>query len=394
MSLPEELGAALVAAAAALGIGSLRAPMLAMRAARAAAALAGRSEAAAADVETAARLVLGPRARVMPEAAQEAPDPPQEPPPDPDPAEGDPAGEPRDDARARPLEDLLLEAARAAVPTDVLARLLAGAAARGAAAHSAGAGDEKRGKGRGRPAGSVRGAPRDGARLDLVETLRAAAPWQPLRRAAAASDPGRVLVRAEDFRVRRSKTRLEKAVIFVVDASGSAALARLAETKGAIELMLAQAYVSRQQVALIAFRGAGAETLLPPTRSLVMTKRRLAGLPGGGGTPLAAGLAEALALARHCRLRGLAPYLAVLTDGRANVALDGAPGRAQAGEDARRLARALRAEGAPGIVIDTSNRPAEAARDLAAAMGAAYLPLPRADARALSGALDAAVAAA
>ena len=194
--------------------------------------------------------------------------------------------------------------------------------------------------------------------------------------------------------MRRSKTRLEKAVIFVVDASGSAALARLAETKGAIELMLAQAYVSRQQVALIAFRGAGAETLLPPTRSLVMTKRRLAGLPGGGGTPLAAGLAEALALARHCRLRGLAPYLAVLTDGRANVALDGAPGRAQAGEDARRLARALRAEGAPGIVIDTSNRPAEAARDLAAAMGAAYLPLPRADARALSGALDAAVAAA
>jgi magnesium chelatase subunit D len=238
----------------------------------------------------------------------------------------------------------------------------------------------------------MRGHPREGARLDLIETLRAAAPWQPLRRTAARAGDERVLVRADDFRVKRSKMRAEKVVIFVVDASGSTALARLAEAKGAIELMLGQAYVARQQVALIAFRGNGAELLLPPTRSLVMTKRRLAQLPGGGGTPLAAGLAEALALARQARLRGVTPYVALLTDGRANIALDGTPGRPQAGEDAERMARLYRSEGLPAAVIDTATRPSQPARDLAAAMGASYLALPRADARALSGALGAALA--
>ena len=120
-----------------------------------------------------------------------------------------------------------------------------------------------------------------------------AAPWQPLRRTMAGADPGRVIVTPEDFRVRQYRQKREKVVIFCVDASGSAALTRLAETKGAIELMLAEAYVRREQVALIAFRGDKAEILLPPTRSLVQAKRRLAALPGGGGTPLASGLVDA-----------------------------------------------------------------------------------------------------
>jgi len=108
-----------------------------------------------------------------------------------------------------------------------------------------------------------------------------------------------VIVRPADIHLSRYETRRDRLLIFTVDASGSAALARLAEAKGAVELLLAQAYARRDQVALVAFRGDGAETLLPPTRSLVQAKRRLAGLPGGGGTPLAAGLLAAGEMAAH-----------------------------------------------------------------------------------------------
>jgi magnesium chelatase subunit D len=124
----------------------------------------------------------------------------------------------------------------------------------------------------------------------------------------------------------------------------------------------------------------------------VQTKRRLAALPGGGATPLAAGLQAALAQADLARRRGLTPTLALLTDGRANIALDGSADRALAAADALRLARALRAQGADAIVIDTGTRPEPSLAALAAAMGAPYLPLPRADARRLSAALGAALA--
>jgi magnesium chelatase subunit D len=125
---------------------------------------------------------------------------------------------------------------------------------------------------------------------------------------AAVMPAPRVLVRRDDFRVQRLRERRETTTVFVVDASGSAALHRLAEAKGAIELLLAECYVRRDRVALIAFRGrpgaAGAELLLPPTRSLVRAKRSLADLPGGGGTPLAHGLDAARALAEDVSRRG------------------------------------------------------------------------------------------
>jgi magnesium chelatase subunit D len=174
----------------------------------------------------------------------------------------------------------------------------------------------------------------------------------------------------------------------VLDASGSSALHRLAEVKGAVELLLAECYVRRDQVAVVAFRGRGAELLLPPTRSLVRAKRSLAGLPGGGGTPLASGLDAARELAEQLRRRGLAPALVVLTDGQANVARDGTGGRQRAGEEALLAARALQAGGFRVLLIDTAPRPQPQARALADAMRARYLPLPHADARALAGAVQ------
>ena len=155
--------------------------------------------------------------------------------------------------------------------------------------------------------------------------------------------------------------------------------------------MLAQAYIRRDHVALIAFRGQTADLLLPPTRSLVQTKRRLAGLPGGGGTPLAAGLKAALDLAILTRGRGMTPSIALLTDGRANIALDGSADRTAADSDAIRLARAIRATGITGIVIDTGNRPTPALALLARTLDAPYLPLPRANAQRLTAVLTGAL---
>ncbi|MBS0529648.1 MAG: VWA domain-containing protein, partial [Proteobacteria bacterium] len=201
----------------------------------------------------------------------------------------------------------------------------------------------------------------------------------------------RILIRKDDFRIARFKQRSETTTVFVVDASGSAALHRLAEAKGAVELLLADCYIRRDQVAMIAFRGQVAELLLPPTRSLARAKRSLAGLPGGGGTPLAAGLDAAFALADLIRRKGQTPTVILLTDGRANIARDGAQGRPRAEEDAMNAARQLRAAGITAVLVDTSPRPGPVGAQLASEMGARYLPLPHADASTLSKAILAGV---
>ena len=169
---------------------------------------------------------------------------------------------------------------------------------------------------------------------------------------------------------------------------------RLGEAKGAVELLLADCYVRRDRVALIAFRGRTAELLLPPTRSLVRAKRSLAGLPGGGGTPLAAGIDAAFELADAIRRRGATPVVVVLTDGRANVGRDGIGGREHASADAMAAARRARAGRLTALVLDTSPQAQRQARELAAEMGATYLPLPHAGAAAVSQAVRIATAAA
>ena len=374
--------AILSGAAAALGIDSARAPLFALRAARAAAALAGRSEPDEADVILAIRLVLGPRATQVPappqdDSATDAPPPP-------------PESESSEEERGapEPPNDVVLAAALAALPRDVLERLAAGAARRGVN-RARGAGERRKSPLRGRPLGARAGIPRGGLRLSLIDTLRAAAPWQKLRERGV----GAIRIRRDDLRIRRFETRAETVTIFAVDASGSAAAARLAEAKGAVELLLAQAYVKRAQVALVAFRGVGAEVLLPPTRSLTRARRALADLPGGGGTPLATGLDAARMLAEAARARGRTPFLVVLTDGRGNIAADGSAVRERAERDAEQAARAIGQAGIGAVFLDTAARPRPEGARLALAMGARYLPLPRADAAAMHRAVAAAQAA-
>jgi magnesium chelatase subunit D len=372
---------ALCGTALALGIDSVRPNWFALRVAVASAALEGRSEVDDRDLAVALRLVLAPRATRLPELPEEQPPPEEE-------ASPPEAEEAQDDAAspetALPAE-LVLEAIQATLPPGLIASLTHAAARNQIRARVARGGPPARALRRGRPIGVMRGDPRKGFRLALPATLKAAAPWQTLRRRES-PEPRRdtLQVRADDFCVVRYKTKRQTTRIFVVDASGSAAAQRLAETKGAVELLLAESYATRDQVALISFRGDGAELLLPPTRALARAKRELAGLPGGGGTPLAAGLHAARELAADLERKGQHPVIILMTDGRANVSLDGSTGHGAAGEEALTAARLLGARQWDALVVDTSRRPRPKARALAEAMDAHYLPLPQANAGGLS----------
>jgi len=413
---------ALCRVADAIGVDSPRPVIAAVRAARAGAALEGRSEVGEDDVALAARLILGPRATRLPppaelsesseslessedresSASSEASDAGSPPPSDPsqasasdsdrnesDPSAPDQSPDSIDDGKS--LAEVVLEAVRSALPPGLLAQLTDPRKTRSSAAmqqRSGRVGAVRSDPRRGRPDGTVRGDPRRGPRLDLVATLRAAVPWQRLRRRPGSLT--RVEVRTDDFRVVRRVQRATTTTIFVVDASGSSALNRLAEAKGAVELLLAECYVRRDRVALVAFHGENAELVLPPTRSLVRARRSLAGLPGGGGTPLAAGLDVGGAVADAVRRQGDSPLLVVLTDGRANIGRDRQPGRPRAEADALLAAQHWRAQGYAALLVDTSPRSHPAAQALAQAMGGHFLPLPYADSSVLSSAVKAA----
>ncbi len=413
---------ALCAAAQALGVDSLRAPILALRVACAAAALAGQAVVCEEHAALAARLVLAPRATRLPAASADtqqdendaegdnqdhAQDPDQgqmQPAPDPDDVPPDAADaapsdtQPSDADAGNALAETVLDAAQAAIPPGLLAALKVGEAVRARTRAAGRSGAAQKSQARGRPLGARRGEPRAGSRLNVIETLRAAAPWQRLRQQEAArraqlpaSSPApastarqRIYVRREDFHITRFKQLGQTTTLFVVDASGSSALNRLAEAKGAVELLLADCYVRRDRVSVLAFRGQTAELLLPPTRSLARAKRSLAGLPGGGGTPLATAIDAARELADQISRRGETPIVVLLTDGRGNIARDGAPGRTRAHDDALAAARQMRTAGPSCLLIDTSPQPQPTAHLLAQAMGATYVPLPYAGAQALS----------
>ena len=388
--LNDSLAAALCTTALALGIDSLRAVMLAHRVAALACSWRSASQISQEDAALAARLVLAPRATMLP-APEESASAQEPPPAEPPQSDSESEQAPKDPQQLQALDEVVLQAAKAAIPAGLLAQLLLdpNRLGRGGSGKS---GALKKSGLRGRPIGSQPGLPRSGARLSLMDTLRAAAPWQRLRRRGQM--PARSLgptagasalqIRAEDFRIRRFKERSETTTIFVVDASGSSALHRLAEAKGAVELLLADCYVRRDQVAVIAFRNQQAEIILPPTRSLVRAKRSLSGLPGGGGTPLAKALQISQRLAESVKRRGGTPVVVMLTDGKANISLEGQPGREQARQDVALAAQQFLVAGVSAMVIDTSPQPSSAAQALSEQMRARYLPLPHAGAAVVS----------
>ncbi len=388
----DDITQALCATAMALGVSSIRAAIFARRVAEVAGRWAAHSHTEPDDAALAARLVLAPRATMLPEDTEQPA--PEEPSPPEDSAQDTEREDDSDQEQLQPeqLEDVVLESAQAAIPAGLLARLLSDQRLFARSAGSGRSGAEKKAGTRGRPLGSRAGQPQGRARLAIIDTLRAAAPWQRIRAKADASSTSlrrdnssvsarpRLHIRADDFRIKRFKDKTETTTIFVVDASGSSAIHRLAEAKGAVELLLADCYVRRDQVAVIAFRGQQAEVILPPTRSLVRAKRGLSGLPGGGGTPLALAIDASLQLAMSIARKGETPLVVMLTDGKANIGRDGQPGREQASRDALAAADQFAIAGYAAMVIDTSPQPSSAAQQIAQHMHARYMPLPHAGA--------------
>jgi len=370
-------------------------------------------------LQRAIALVLSPRATRMPQSAppeeeevpmesdeqpeneqdpidQEPPPPPETPPEDQkqeEEQEDQEDQEPESNTETpQALEDEILEAAQAAIPADLLARLADLADLKSPKGMGGKTGAVKVGRMRGRPLGNMPGMPEGGKTLSIIDTLRAAVPWQRVRRAemmaAGKTIPlGKIMIRKEDFRIKRYQERTQTLTMFIVDASGSSAMHRLAEAKGAVELLLAECYIRRDQVAVMSFRGSAAELILAPTRSLVKAKRALSGLPGGGGTPLSRAIDESFEVANASMRKGLTPALVFLTDGRANIAKDGSPGRPKAMEDAQQSARAASYYSFKSLWIDTSPQARDEGKAMAALLGSMYLPLPNAGANEVSQAI-------
>lgn len=223
-----------------------------------------------------------------------------------------------------------------------------------------------------RPDGAV-------ADLDVAATILAAAPRQHERAAAAFE------IRPSDVRVKERETKTAALVVFVLDASGSmGARRRMETTKGAVFTLLVDAYQSRDQVALISARGAGASLVLPPTRSVELARRRLAQLPTGGRTPLWAGIDRAaeLVIAEQNSGADLIPLLVLVTDGRANASR-GSLGPSKATLEAAQRVRSL---GVRSLVIDAEEGYVRLgmAKRLAEELGGDYVALDQFDAASLS----------
>jgi magnesium chelatase subunit D len=364
--LSETQARELANAAVALGVQGHRADLFAQLVARASAALALRDEVQREDLELAVRLVLLPRATQQPTAPPTDPPPATETPPESSQdTPPEPPAEPPADGDVELTEEVLT--ALAIDLPDVLATLPF-RSARGGRSGSRGSTDGTRG----RHVTSVPGTPREG-RLDVIATLRAAARWQRLRPRGAR----RVAVRAEDLRIKRFRDKAGALFLFAVDASGSMALNRMRQAKGAVHALLEKAYVNRDRVALMSFRGQGAELLMPPTGSVELLRRAVDQIPTGGGTPLAATLVAALEVAQQARRRGLHNVvLVLLTDARANVGLKA--DRAGVEDELRQLALLTAASGLKALVIDTqrSYLSQGSAQKLASWLGGQYLYLP------------------
>lgn len=211
--------------------------------------------------------------------------------------------------------------------------------------------------------------------LALDATIRAAAPYQPRRRASEPDGPA-LKLRRTDLQQKVRERKAGNLILFAVDASGSmAARGRMAAAKQAVLSLLLDAYQKRDRIGLISFRGPRADLLLPPTNSVDLAERRLQTLPTGGRTPLVHALQLGLTtFDRHRESHPEdVPLMLLVSDGRANVPL----GSGNASAEAHALAGEIRARGIHTIVVDTETGPIRMGmcRALSESLGGRYLPI-------------------
>jgi len=380
---------ALVQTALELGVEGNRADVFAAKVAVANAALNGETEVGDDDLKLAAKLVLLPRATRIPEKEEERAEPtapPQTAPPESSNSEESQTNEPQLPS-PEDLSNMLLETIETVLPESMLN--LNFAQQRKGKSGKRGVAENKR---RGKYIRAVSGSLQEG-KLALIPTLMAAAPWQRTRRTEPQGRvKNRLIIKKEDIRIKRFRDKAGTLFVFVVDSSGSMALNRMRQAKGAVSHLLQSAYIHRDQVALVAFRGKKAEVLLPPSQSVERAKRELDVLLTGGGTPLASALLTAWKTIVQMRDKSnLQATLVLITDGRANVALDQSQGdREKIQKELDELSALIRSDNIHSIVIDTQMNflTKGEAQQLAQKLGGKYVYLPNARAEQIAQAIQ------